>query len=206
MDSHGITVDQVGLSAGSLYKEGANLASLGTTNADHSYERKPGGLSLSLQDTDDNATDFQVTTPSNPQSVVLSATPASIDFGSISQLTSLSQNVAIKNLLLVAVSLDTPAISGTDSADFTAGAPSATTLAGGRQRNGERHVPSVGHRREGSRARGHQHQQRSRDGAADRRQHSGHDGARADAAGRYHDRSNRPDNGRRLHGDRHRCC
>ena len=131
VDSHGVMVDQVGLSAGSLYKEGANLASLGTTNADHSYERKPGGLSLSLQDSDDNATDFQVTTPSNPQSVVLSATPASIDFGSISQLTSLSQNVVIKNLLLVAVSLDTPAISGTDSADFTAGAPSATTLAGG---------------------------------------------------------------------------
>jgi len=131
VDNHGVIVDQVGLSAGSLYKEGTSLTSLGTTNADHSYERKPGGLALSLQDSDDNATDFQVATPSNPQSVTLSATPASVDFGSIPQLTSLSQAVTIKNLLLVAVTLDAPAVTGSDSADFTAGAPTATTLAGG---------------------------------------------------------------------------
>jgi hypothetical protein len=131
VDSHGVIVDQVGLSSGSLYKEGATLTSLGTTNADHSYERKPGGAALSLQDSDDNATDFQVATPSTPQSIVLSATPASIDFGSIAQLTSQSQGVSIKNLLLIPIALDTPSVTGNDAADFTAGAPSATTLAGG---------------------------------------------------------------------------
>jgi beta-lactamase superfamily II metal-dependent hydrolase/predicted extracellular nuclease len=131
VDNHGVILDQVGLSAGSLYKEGASLTSLGITNADHGYERKPGGAALSLQDSDDNATDFQVATPSTPQSVVLSAAPASIDFGSVPQLTSQSQSVAIKNLLLLPITLDTPAITGNDAADFTADAPSATTLAGG---------------------------------------------------------------------------
>lgn len=59
-------VDQVGLSTGSAYKEGTPLASLGTTNADRGYERKPGGTQ-GFVDTDNNATDFQVLTPSNPQ-------------------------------------------------------------------------------------------------------------------------------------------
>jgi hypothetical protein len=86
---------------------------------------------LSLQDSDDNATDFQVTTPSAPQSVVLWATPASVDFGSVPQLTSQSQSVSIKNLLLISIALDTPGIAGNDAADFAADAPSATTLAGG---------------------------------------------------------------------------
>ena len=131
VDSHGVTVDQVGLSPGSLYKEGATLASLGTANTDHSYERKPGGLAISLQDSDDNATDFQVATPSNPQSVVLTMTPATLDFGSISQLTSLSQTVLIKNLLLGPVTLDAPAIAGSDAPDFAVGTPAASTLAGG---------------------------------------------------------------------------
>jgi beta-lactamase superfamily II metal-dependent hydrolase/predicted extracellular nuclease len=131
VDSHSVILDQVGLSPGSLYKEGANLASLGTTNADRSYERKPGGPAVSLQDSDDNVTDFQVATPANPQSVALAVTPPGIDFGSIPQLTSASQSVAIKNLLLGPVTLDTPAIAGADALDFAAGSPVAMTLAGG---------------------------------------------------------------------------
>src|SRR5215510_6617240 len=60
-------VDQVGMSTGSAYKEGTVLASLGTSNLNRSYERKPGGAAGSGTDTDNNATDFQLITPSDPQ-------------------------------------------------------------------------------------------------------------------------------------------
>jgi hypothetical protein len=59
-------VDQVGMSAGSAYGEGTRLAPL-TTNVDRSYERRPGGTSGGDKDTGDNAADFQVITPSDPQ-------------------------------------------------------------------------------------------------------------------------------------------
>jgi uncharacterized protein len=62
-------VDQVGLSTGSAYKEGTPLPSLGGTNASRGYERKPGDGSGSGTDTDNNATDFQVLTPSDPQNL-----------------------------------------------------------------------------------------------------------------------------------------
>ncbi|HMC77968.1 MAG TPA: DNA/RNA non-specific endonuclease [Vicinamibacterales bacterium] len=54
-------IDQVGMSTGSAYKEGTTLASLGSSNLNRGYERKPG------QDTDDNLADFQLATPSTPQ-------------------------------------------------------------------------------------------------------------------------------------------
>jgi uncharacterized protein len=60
-------VDAVGLSTGSAYKEGTPLASLGTSNLDRGYERKPGGASGSGQDGDDNSADFALRTPSDPQ-------------------------------------------------------------------------------------------------------------------------------------------
>lgn len=60
-------VDQVGMSAGSAYKEGTPLANLGTSNLDRGYERKPGGAAGNGTDTDDNSSDFQLITPSNPQ-------------------------------------------------------------------------------------------------------------------------------------------
>jgi lamin tail-like protein len=58
--------DQVGLSAGSLYKEGTTLVNL-TGDIDQSYERKLGGTSDSCVDTDDNSADFQLLNPSSPQ-------------------------------------------------------------------------------------------------------------------------------------------
>lgn len=61
-------VDQVGMSTGSAYKEGTPLSSLGGSNLDRGYERKPGGAAGHAMDTDDNAADFQLITPSNPQS------------------------------------------------------------------------------------------------------------------------------------------
>ncbi|HSE30226.1 MAG TPA: lamin tail domain-containing protein [Pyrinomonadaceae bacterium] len=76
----GTIVDQVGLSNGSAFKEGAVLAAL-TTSADRSYERKPGGSAGSGVDTDVNSNDFELTSPSTPQSssaaCVTSGAPAS---------------------------------------------------------------------------------------------------------------------------------
>jgi uncharacterized protein (TIGR03437 family) len=61
-------LDQVGLSSGSAYKEGTALASLGTTNVDHTYERKPGGAFGNGTDTSDNSADFLLNaSSSNPQ-------------------------------------------------------------------------------------------------------------------------------------------
>src|SRR5690349_25137313 len=60
-------VDQVGMSTGSAFKEGTTLTNLGTSNLNRGYERKPGGAAGGGTDTDNNATDFQLITPSAPQ-------------------------------------------------------------------------------------------------------------------------------------------
>ncbi len=62
-------VDQVGLSAGSAYREGTILASLGSSNVNRGYERKPGFPAGNGTDTDNNAGDFQLVSPSNPQNL-----------------------------------------------------------------------------------------------------------------------------------------
>jgi hypothetical protein len=59
-------VDQVGMSSGSLYKEGTTLTPL-SGYLDQSYERGPGGESGNCTDTDNNAFDFRLIAPSNPQ-------------------------------------------------------------------------------------------------------------------------------------------
>jgi len=59
-------IDAVGMSSGSAYQEGAMLAPLAGT-ADQSYERKPGGAFGNGVDTNDNAADFVLTSPGNPQ-------------------------------------------------------------------------------------------------------------------------------------------
>src|SRR5262249_26496722 len=80
----GVTiVDQVGVQTiNTGYREGAPIATQLTTNVDRSNERKPGGAAVALQDTNDNATDFQLLTPSNPRDLVVTASPTSINFGS----------------------------------------------------------------------------------------------------------------------------
>jgi predicted extracellular nuclease len=67
-------VDQVGLSAGSTFRENMHLAPL-PSDSNQSYERKPGGPSGSTQDTDNNFDDFQLLTPSNPENRTSSPTP-----------------------------------------------------------------------------------------------------------------------------------
>lgn len=70
-----VIIDQVGMSAGSAYKEGTVLSQL-TTNVDRSHERKPGGANGSSTDTDNNAADFQLVTPSDPQNLSSAPTPS----------------------------------------------------------------------------------------------------------------------------------
>jgi hypothetical protein len=77
--SNGTTIiDQVGMSAGSAYKEGTTLAPL-TANVNVSYERNPGGVAGNGQDSDNNLADFHNQNPSAPQnraSLCIAATPA----------------------------------------------------------------------------------------------------------------------------------
>jgi hypothetical protein len=62
-------IDQVGMSAGSAYKEGTPLAAL-STNVNQSYERKPGGALGNGTDTNNNSNDFFLNaTSSNPQNL-----------------------------------------------------------------------------------------------------------------------------------------
>jgi P pilus assembly chaperone PapD len=75
-------VDEVGMSSGSAYKEGAILSPL-TTDSDTSYERKLGGNIGSCVDSDINSNDFQIRTPSNPQNQSSPATPCGYLPGSI---------------------------------------------------------------------------------------------------------------------------
>jgi predicted outer membrane repeat protein len=67
-------VDQVGLSAGSAYKEGSVLTPQ-TTNTDQGYERKGGGGLGSTQDANNNATDFRLRSAGAPQNLSSAATP-----------------------------------------------------------------------------------------------------------------------------------
>ena len=75
LNASDVIIDQVGLSAGSAYKEGTPLASLGSTNSDHCYERKAGGNAGNAQDTDNNSNDFQLITPCLPQNLASAPTP-----------------------------------------------------------------------------------------------------------------------------------
>jgi uncharacterized protein (TIGR03437 family) len=59
-------IDAVGLSSGSGFKEGDPLAPM-AGNVDQSYERKPGGTFGNGSDTDNNASDFTLTTRGNPR-------------------------------------------------------------------------------------------------------------------------------------------
>ncbi len=81
-------IDQVGMSAGSAYKEGVFLTPL-TTNTNQSYERKLGGAADSCEDLNDNSADFQLISPSSPQN---SSAPARLCGGNADL--SLTQSVS----------------------------------------------------------------------------------------------------------------
>jgi uncharacterized protein (TIGR03437 family) len=59
-------IDAVGMSGASAYNEGGTLVPI-AGNLDQSYERKPGGAFGNGADTNNNAVDFALTAPTNPQ-------------------------------------------------------------------------------------------------------------------------------------------
>ncbi len=74
LDASGTIIDQVGLSAGSAYKLGTPLASLGSANQDQGYGRKTDGSGLP-QSTGNNAADWVKVAPTAPRS---SASPCAV--------------------------------------------------------------------------------------------------------------------------------
>jgi hypothetical protein len=75
LTASGIVVDQVGMCTTTHFLESPPLPAL-PNDADQSYERKPGG-STACQDTDHNADDFQLISPSNPQNSTSPLVPCS---------------------------------------------------------------------------------------------------------------------------------
>ena len=65
VDPAGQVVDQAGMCISTQYREGTNLVPLSGT-VDQSYERRPGG-NTACYDTNNNAGDFVLITPANPQ-------------------------------------------------------------------------------------------------------------------------------------------
>jgi hypothetical protein len=144
-------VDQVGMSAGSAYKEGTVLAPLTTTGTNRSYERKPGGSAGSSTDTDNNSADFQINSTSNPQNLsspcitgqqstnpsgTMSANPSSLNIGDSLTLTvnvtpgtnPTSTGISVTGNL-TAINLGTPAFTdgGNNTFTFTGTIPSGVT-------------------------------------------------------------------------------
>src|SRR3989304_1040845 len=68
-DNLGNIIDQVGTDPGSAFLEGTPLSPL-IGNTDQSYERRLGGSFGSCQDNDNNAADFQLIVPSDPQNTL----------------------------------------------------------------------------------------------------------------------------------------
>jgi len=107
LTSSDVIVDQVGLSAGSAYKEGTPLASLGSQNVNRGYERLPGGAAGSATDTDSNTADFRLLAPSDPQSLASSCVAAGTPTGAGSAMPSVA-GPGDSVLLTVAVTPGTP--------------------------------------------------------------------------------------------------
>ncbi|MET0505611.1 MAG: lamin tail domain-containing protein, partial [Luteibacter sp.] len=80
LDGSGAIVDQVGLSAGSAYKLGTPLATLGSGNADQGYGRKVNGAGLP-QSTGDNSADWVKVAPTAPRA---STSPCTVQGTSLS--------------------------------------------------------------------------------------------------------------------------
>jgi hypothetical protein len=127
-----VVVDAAGMSAGSAFKEGTPLAALGTSNQNRGYERLPGGAAGNGQDTDNNAGDFALISPSTPQNAASpcvnvnptnptgsgAAAPNSLAHGDSTVLTvnvTPGSNPASTNLAVVA---DLTAIGGSAAQSF----------------------------------------------------------------------------------------
>ena len=122
-------VDAVGMSAGSAFKEGLILTSLGASNLDRGYQRKPGGLAGSGQDTDNNSADFQLISPSDPQNFSSSCTTGNDLSGSGTANPNVTPE-GVSTLLTVTVNpANLPPSSGISvTADLTSISGSATQI------------------------------------------------------------------------------
>jgi len=80
LDASGTVLDQVGLSAGSAYKLGTPLTSLGSGNTDQGYNRKVNGAGLP-QATGDNSADWVKIAPTAPRA---STSPCTVQGTSLS--------------------------------------------------------------------------------------------------------------------------
>ena len=80
LDASGSVIDQVGLSAGSAYKLGTALTTLGTGNSDQGYQRKVNGAGLP-QSTGDNSADWVKVAPTAPRA---STSPCTVQGTSLS--------------------------------------------------------------------------------------------------------------------------
>jgi hypothetical protein len=128
-------LDQVGLSAGSAFKEGVPLASLGASNSNRSYERKPGGGNGSSIDAGDNATDFLVASQSDPQNLSNPITPAislsstAIEFGSVAAGAIETSTITVTNNSAATAILTPPfTIAGANPGDFSVSGPDTVSL------------------------------------------------------------------------------
>jgi hypothetical protein len=77
VNAGGTVIDQVGMSSGSLFKEGSTLTPF-ITSINRSYERRPGGAPGNAQDTDNNENDFRPRSPSQPQNALADCFAAGI--------------------------------------------------------------------------------------------------------------------------------
>ncbi|MGE7136069.1 lamin tail domain-containing protein [Luteibacter sp. NPDC031894] len=121
LNASGAIVDQVGLSAGSAYKQGTPLASLGSANADQGYGRKVNGAGLP-QNSGDNAADWVKVAPTAPRA---STSPCTVQGLSLSIA---DATVSVRNgddqSMPFAITLSEPA-----SADVTVHAATADDTA-----------------------------------------------------------------------------
>lgn len=126
LNASGTIVDQVGLSAGSAYKQGTPLASLGSANADQGYGRKVNGAGLP-QYSGDNSADWVKVAPTSPRA---STSPCTVQGLSLSIA---DATVSVRNgddqPMPFTVSLSEAA--STDIAVHAATADDTATVAGG---------------------------------------------------------------------------
>ena len=123
-------VDQVGMGAGSAFKEGTTLAPL-TTNTDRGYERKPGGIAGSGADSDNNGNDFALLAPSDPQNLTSGCiAPTATATASVTASETATPSVtATVTMTITETGTVTPSATPTHSATTTAtqtDTPSAT--------------------------------------------------------------------------------
>jgi beta-lactamase superfamily II metal-dependent hydrolase len=126
-DASNTIMDQVGLSAGSAFGEGTRLPSFGSTNSDRSNRRKMVmGMAGTFQDTQVNQADFDLNvTPSDPQNIILAASPSSVNFGNLNVGQTTNAMISVANRLAAnsTVTITSIMVTGTNASEFILATP-----------------------------------------------------------------------------------